>query len=1085
MKLKPLTIFIVGLLLSSLIVPFYVTQVTAEIGIVVINEDGSIEGGYLSTVDNVTYTVDQDFQGVIGINAPNVILDGCGHTIHQVLTGAPAPKLQDHGGIGVYITASNVTVTNLKIDNIETGIYVEYANDCNITGNTLTNILAVGVEVYSSNRTTVNDNDIHIKNNNFDSSNLKGASYFGINLMGSQDCVIIDNIIRGGEIGISIQSNSDEDTNNEVTGNNIIGADMGIRVHSYGNTFTKNIANATNDGLGLYDGNNIFIENTLISSVPDSAPFYLSSGSNNTFYHNNFMAPQYGQQYGLGDAEDNIWDNGYPSGGNYWSKGTHVDQCSGENQDVPGSDGIVDEPFELTENMKSANDFSLSYVPHEKDNYPLAHPYGWNILNVTIIGNGTISALSGANLAYPHEVITVSALSGVFDKWVLDGQTVKGNTISVTTDTDRNLTAIFASPLYILPTQNADWPTYMHNSTHSGSADSSGPLTNQTLWQFKTRDSIETSPAIVDNVVYVSSTDRSIYAINVTTNEKIWNYKTDSTTMSSPAVVNGIVYVSFNCYVYALNATTNDANGELLWGYPCGESNVVDLAFDNGVVYVAEGQSTLALNATTANPNGELIWNYTDASIGTPSKMTVGNGKVYVTAGANISVLNANPATSDGECLWVYTTTGYSLHDIVVSGDLLIVGSSSGNITAFNAVTEEPMLWSCPIADGLLPHFAVEKGIVYASSSCGYFLVALNVSTINQAGEVIWNYSLTANLDDYASYAPIVADGVVYIGLYDYFVAAFNATTDKTEGELLWIAQSQGRMEAPPAIANGVLFASSTDGSVYAFAPNRNVLFTAEGLLDGTSWSVTFGGITQTSTLSNILFIVCPTGDFNYSITTPAGYNTEDALTGTVTLSDADYQKTITFTPQNTIIATKTTDNQTYTITVSGSIIGPQISNMTITPFAGNTTTWVEFTLTGPAGTSGTGTLTIPKEAIPYGSTPQVYIDGVLAESQSYTQDAQNYYVTYSTHFSTHQISIQFTTPTQQTSGTTTESTATPTPTPSPTPPATTSPTVEPTPSPAPSEAGNPSYIIVLVIAIVLAVLALGFVYKKRKDKSW
>ena len=56
--------------------------------------------------------------------------------------------------------------------------------------------------------------------------------------------------------------------------------------------------------------------------------------------------------------------------------------------------------------------------------------------------------------------------------------------------------------------------------------------------------------------------------------------------------------------------------------------------------------------------------------------------------------------------------------------------------------------------------------------------------------------------------------------------------------------------------------------------------------------------------------------------------------------------------------------------------------------------------------------MTIPKTAIPYGTTPLVYINGTLAANQGYTEDATNFYVWYTTHFSTHQVTIQFAAPT-------------------------------------------------------------------------
>jgi nitrous oxidase accessory protein NosD len=57
-----------------------------------------------------------------------------------------------------------------------------------------------------------------------------------------------------------------------------------------------------------------------------------------------------------------FWDDGYPSGGNYYSDYTGLDEFSGPDQDIPGSDGIGDLPY--------VHD---SYHLYE-DRYPLMSP---------------------------------------------------------------------------------------------------------------------------------------------------------------------------------------------------------------------------------------------------------------------------------------------------------------------------------------------------------------------------------------------------------------------------------------------------------------------------------------------------------------------------------------------------------------------------------------------------------------------------------------------------------------------------------------------------------------------------------------
>lgn len=89
-------------------------------------------------------------------------------------------------------------------------------------------------------------------------------------------------------------------------------------------------------------------------------------GYNNTsIYHNNFV--DNGNQaimYNNGPEQQrntNYWDNGYPSGGNYWSDYTGVDVKSGPNQDQPGNDGIGDTPYIVDANST--------------DRYPMVHPF--------------------------------------------------------------------------------------------------------------------------------------------------------------------------------------------------------------------------------------------------------------------------------------------------------------------------------------------------------------------------------------------------------------------------------------------------------------------------------------------------------------------------------------------------------------------------------------------------------------------------------------------------------------------------------------------------------------------------------------
>jgi parallel beta-helix repeat protein len=87
------------------------------------------------------------------------------------------------------------------------------------------------------------------------------------------------------------------------------------------------------------------------NNIADSfyAGIGISEASNNYIYHNNFKANRH-QAY---DDAANIWDDGYPSGGNYWSDYTGSDS---------DGDGIGDSPYAIPDGINT-------------DQYPLMTPY--------------------------------------------------------------------------------------------------------------------------------------------------------------------------------------------------------------------------------------------------------------------------------------------------------------------------------------------------------------------------------------------------------------------------------------------------------------------------------------------------------------------------------------------------------------------------------------------------------------------------------------------------------------------------------------------------------------------------------------
>jgi len=66
----------------------------------------------------------------------------------------------------------------------------------------------------------------------------------------------------------------------------------------------------------------------------------------------------------------NVWDDGYPSGGNYWSDYNGTDMLSGPYQNESGSDGIGDAAYAIDTN--------------NIDRYPLMNPWGASEVQVGV-----------------------------------------------------------------------------------------------------------------------------------------------------------------------------------------------------------------------------------------------------------------------------------------------------------------------------------------------------------------------------------------------------------------------------------------------------------------------------------------------------------------------------------------------------------------------------------------------------------------------------------------------------------------------------------------------------------------------------
>jgi len=85
-----------------------------------------------------------------------------------------------------------------------------------------------------------------------------------------------------------------------------------------------------------------------------------------------------------------------------------------------------------------------------------------------------------------------------------------------------------------------------------------------------------------------------------------------------------------------------------------------------------------------------------------------------------------------------------------------------------------------------------------------------NVLNVNNVGslQVKWKYATGSEVNS----SPAVANGVVYAGSQNGTFYALRAST----GRKRWSYGTGGQVQSSPAVANGVVYFDSFDGNVYA-----------------------------------------------------------------------------------------------------------------------------------------------------------------------------------------------------------------------------------------------------------------------------
>jgi outer membrane protein assembly factor BamB len=246
-----------------------------------------------------------------------------------------------------------------------------------------------------------------------------------------------------------------------------------------------------------------------------------------------------------------------------------------------------------------------------------------------------------------------------------------------------------------------------------------------------------------------------LVAMNARTGRELWSFKAGAIE-SSPLLVNGILYFgSWDGYVYAVDARKR----KLLWRYRTDDRVVAGPSYAHGTIFVpSNGGRLYALDART----GRLRWRATSFErfgrreyfYATP---TVAYGRVY--AANTDGYVYAYGATT-GRLLWAQRAGTYVYTAPAVWRRRVYVGTWDGYLVALDAATGDTR-WRYDSPGGISGAPTVMGGLVYFATIGAFRQGAhqrrvesgrnVTIAVDARTGRRVWSYPDGA-------YSPIVAD---------------------------------------------------------------------------------------------------------------------------------------------------------------------------------------------------------------------------------------------------------------------------------------------------------------------------------------
>ena len=340
----------------------------------------------------------------------------------------------------------------------------------------------------------------------------------------------------------------------------------------------------------------------------------------------------------------------------------------------------------------------------------------------------------------------------------------------------------------------ADWPLFRGNTAMTGVGTAKLPDQLEERWTFKTGSAIEGAPAVFNDVVYVASQDKHLYALDFKTGKEKWKAKLGYM-RASPSVKGDRVYIGDSeGKFYCLDIAT----GKTIWTFETMGEITAGCNFHGENILVGSHDSTLYC----LGKDGKKLWDFKiDGPVnGSPAVI----GDTTFVAGCD-SILHAVDLKT-GKELWQVDLGGQAAATAAIAGDHAFVGTMTNQVIAVDLKAKKKAWTFEPIrrAQPFYASAAVTDQLVVTASR-DKKVYALDRAT----GKEKWSFLAEAMVDS----SPLIVNDRVYIGCLSS-TAEFYVLDLKTGKQLQEITLDSA-ITGTASVANDCILVGTEKGTLY------------------------------------------------------------------------------------------------------------------------------------------------------------------------------------------------------------------------------------------------------------------------------